>query len=67
MHEGGRVLAHSVVAMPPELVIGRVLAICAHPICAWRVLRPRHRTLLVGAYALLGYVVMLSALATLHP
>jgi hypothetical protein len=51
--------------MPPEIVIGRWLAICAHPICASRVLSPLGRLLLAGTYFGLCYVAVLAALLLL--
>jgi hypothetical protein len=51
--------------MPPEIVIGRWLAICAHPICASRVLSPLGRLLLAGTYFGLCYLTVLVALLLL--
>jgi hypothetical protein len=51
--------------MSLDLLIGRSLAFCAHPTAAWRVLSPKRRALLVGAYAGAGYVSVLAVLLAL--
>jgi hypothetical protein len=51
--------------MSPEIVIGRVLAFCIHPVAAWRVLTPPGRALVIGAYFVVSYVAVLTALALL--
>ena len=48
--------------MPPEIVIGRALAAFVHPRLAWRVLTPAGRLFVTGAYFVIGYVGVLSAL-----
>jgi hypothetical protein len=57
----GEVLA-GIEAMPPEIVIGRWLAICAHPICASRLLSPLGRLMLACTYFGVCYVAVLIAL-----
>jgi hypothetical protein len=51
--------------MPPEIVIGRWLAMCAHPICAARLLSPLGRLMLACTYFGVGYLVVLVALLLL--
>jgi hypothetical protein len=51
--------------MSLEIMIGRGLAICAHPFLAWRLLSPGHRSLLVGAYFGASYITILTALLVL--
>jgi hypothetical protein len=46
----------------PAVVIGRALAVCAHPWIAWRVSRGSGRALVVAAYFVAAYLTMLSAL-----
>jgi hypothetical protein len=46
-----------------EILVGRSLAICVHPIAAWHVRSLRYRCALVGGYAGAGYVAVLAALA----
>jgi hypothetical protein len=48
--------------MPFEIVFGRWLALCAHPICAWRVRGTATRILVVTSYFAAGYLGMLTAL-----
>ena len=47
---------------PAEVMIGRVLAACAHPVLAWRVLSPSGRLVVFGGYAMAGYLTVLSVL-----
>jgi hypothetical protein len=56
----------SVTRMSLEIMIGRGLAMCAHPMLAWRVLSPGHRSLLVGAYFGASYVTVLVSLLVLQ-
>ena len=51
--------------MPFEIVFGRWLAVCAHPICAWRRCRTSARVLVVTSYFAAGYVGVLAALLAL--
>jgi hypothetical protein len=51
--------------MPFEIVFGRWLALCAHPICAWRLRRSTARLLVVMSYFAAGYVGVLAALLAL--
>jgi hypothetical protein len=48
--------------MTLELLIGRGLAFCAHPLAAWRVLSTPGRACVVAAYAGAGYVAVLGIL-----
>jgi hypothetical protein len=52
--------------MSLEIMIGRGLAMCAHPFLAWRVLSAGHRSLLVGAYFGASYVTVLVTLLALQ-
>jgi len=45
-----------------EILIGRGLALCVHPLAAWRVLSTPGRAFVVSAYAVGGYVSVLAAL-----
>jgi hypothetical protein len=45
----------SACAMAPELVLGRWLAFCAHPVAAWRLLPLSGRCLIALSYAAAGY------------
>jgi hypothetical protein len=53
--------------MTPEVLIGRSLAMCAHPRAAWHVLSPVKRLLLVGAYFGASYLTALAVLLSLGP
>lgn len=48
-----------------EILAGRILAFCAHPFAAWRVLPPSGRALIVSGYLAAGYVTVLAALLIL--
>ncbi len=48
--------------MALETALGRSLALMVHPHAAWRVLRPRGRAFLIGAYFLAGYASALTVL-----
>ena len=52
---------------PMEIMIGRVLAVCAHPVIAWRVLSPSGRLVVCGGYAVAGYLTVLTVLLVAHP
>ena len=52
-------------AMPFEIVFGRWLAVCAHPVCAWRRCRTPARVLVVTSYFAAGYLGVLAALLAL--
>jgi hypothetical protein len=58
----GDVLASSVPGMSMDIIIGRGLAFCAHPLAAWRVLSTPGRVFVVGAYAAAAYVAVLGVL-----
>jgi len=48
--------------MPVELVIGRWLAWCSHPVAAWRVLPMSGRVLILASYFVSSYAAVLLAL-----
>jgi len=47
---------------PVEVLIGRSLAMCAHPYAAWRAHSTRGRLLVVLTYLAASYAVMLGIL-----
>jgi hypothetical protein len=51
-----------IAAMPIEVVIGRWLAWCSHPVAAWRVLPTSGRALIVASYFVSSYAAVLLAL-----
>jgi len=61
----GSALANRGEPMPFEVVCGRWLAVCAHPICAWRRYGTPARLLVVTSYFAAGYVGVLAALLAL--
>jgi hypothetical protein len=48
--------------MPFEIIIGRGIACCLHPLAAWRVLTKSGRALVVGAYAGMAFFTTLAVL-----
>jgi hypothetical protein len=50
-----------------EITIGRLLAVCAHPVIAWRRLSPSARLVVCGGYAAAAYAVVLVLLMMRHP
>jgi hypothetical protein len=48
-----------------DIALGRWLALCVHPICAWRVRRAVIRALVVLSYFAAGYLGVLAALLAL--
>jgi hypothetical protein len=48
--------------VPLEVLIGRSLAFCIHPVAAWRRLRTGGRLLLMAAYVVTSYVIALTIL-----
>jgi len=69
-HAGGvlafSIVMASVVCRPAnrwETLIGRGLAMCVHPVAAWRCGSLRARLVVVAAYFAASYTVILSALA----
>ena len=50
-----------------EIMIGGLLAYCAHPVLAWRVLSPSGRLVVCGGYAMAAYVSMLMLLLLARP
>jgi hypothetical protein len=48
--------------MPFELIIGRGLACCLHPLAAWRVMTRSGRALVVAAYVGVSFTVTLATL-----
>jgi hypothetical protein len=47
---------------PLEIAIGRSLAMCAHPVAAWRLSSVRGRLVVVAGYAAAGYLAVFGAL-----
>jgi hypothetical protein len=45
-----------------ELLLGRTLAFCVHPVAAWPVLSKPWRALILTAYAAAGYILTFGAL-----
>jgi hypothetical protein len=52
---------------PREILYGRLLALCAHPVLAWRVLSPSGRLVVCGGYAAAAYLTVLTLLLLVHP
>lgn len=52
-------------AAPHEIFLGRAVAICVHPLAAWRVDGRATRAMLVGGYFVIGFTTVLVALAAL--
>jgi hypothetical protein len=52
--------------MPIEVVVGRWLAWCSHPVAAWRVLPTSGRVLIVASYFVSSYAAVLLALLAFH-
>src|SRR5215208_846913 len=48
--------------MDVDNVIGRTLAICAHPVAAWRRVSPSGRAVIVGTYFTASYLAVLTLL-----
>jgi hypothetical protein len=46
-----------------EVLLGRSLAACAHPMAAWQAKARSFRVLLVGGYFIVGYLAVLAAIA----
>ena len=46
-----------------EVLIGRSLAACAHPMAAWQAKARSFRVLLVGGYFIVGYFTVLAVMA----
>jgi len=49
------------------IFVGRLLAFCAHPVIAWRVLSPSGRLVVCGGYAAAAYVTILTLLLLTRP
>jgi hypothetical protein len=47
-----------------EVALGRWLALCAHPVCAWRARSTRERVIVLMSYFSAGYVGVFMALLT---
>ena len=45
-----------------DIVLGRWLALCAHPICAWRLRSTRTRVVVVTTYFAASYLAALTVL-----
>jgi hypothetical protein len=48
-----------------EVLLGRSLAACVHPIAAWQSRARSFRVLVVASYFAMGYVTVLAAIALL--
>jgi hypothetical protein len=48
-----------------EILVGRSLAMCAHPYAAWRSHSTKRRLLVLCAYSAASYVIVLGALMAL--
>ena len=48
-----------------EIALGRWLAVCAHPVCAWRARSNKVRLIVLMSYFGAGYVGVITALITL--
>jgi hypothetical protein len=48
-----------------EILLGRSMAICAHPAIAWRLVSKRGRALIVSAYFGAAYAAVLALLMVL--
>jgi len=53
--------------MSAEVLLGRSLAVIAHPLLAWRVLSQRGRIYLAGAYFVVAYAAVLTTLLLAQP
>jgi len=53
--------------MSSEVLLGRSLAVIAHPFLAWRVISQRGRLYLAGAYLVAAYVAVLMTLLLARP
>ena len=49
------------------IFVGRLLAFCAHPVIAWRVLSLSGRLAVCGGYAMAAYVTVLTLLLLARP
>jgi hypothetical protein len=49
-----------------EVLLGRTLAACVHPLSAWQSRMRSFRLLLIGGYFAAGYVAVLAAMALTH-
>lgn len=49
----------------PEVLVGRTLALCAHPYAAWRSQSVKRRALVLFAYMTASYFIVLVALLSL--
>jgi hypothetical protein len=49
----------------PEVLVGRTLALCAHPYAAWRSRSIKGRALVLFTYMAASYVIVLGALLSL--
>ena len=48
-----------------DIAVGRWLALCAHPVCTWRVRSSSARALVVTSYFAAAYVSVLTVLFSL--
>jgi hypothetical protein len=66
MVTGGRGFASKRREMPWEVIIGRALAFCVHPVAAWHSTTRVGRAFVVFAYAAGGFLTTLTALIVLE-
>ena len=52
--------------LPLDELAGRVLAICCHPVAAWKVVSPGERGLIVSIYVSAGYLLSFAGLMFLR-
>ena len=48
-----------------EIALGRWMAVCAHPVCAWRARSNRVRLVVLMSYFGAGYIGVIAALVAL--
>lgn len=53
-------------ATPREEFAGRLLAVCCHPVAAWRLITPGERGLIVSVYISASYLAVLAGLLWLY-
>ena len=52
--------------LPVDELAGRALAMCCHPVAAWKVVSPGERGLIVSIYISAGYILSLAGLLYLR-
>jgi hypothetical protein len=53
---------HDQIRYRPEILAGRILAACVHPLAGWRLLSTAWRVAMLAAYAATAYLTVLAAL-----